>query len=166
MNLILLRHGKAPTLAEAKVARDADRPLSDVGRRQAKKAGEALAELDCRPTLILASPLLRARETAEQSLKGLRGESRLKIFEPLGSGADPRELLAALAPHAGEKTLMLVGHEPDLGAFASLVLFGSEASAIALKPGGMLLIETEGLGARRSAYLRWLLLPSQVEALV
>jgi phosphohistidine phosphatase len=166
MDLILLRHGKSPSLAEAGVARDADRPLSDAGRRQAKRAGEALIELDCRPDLILASPLLRARQTAEQALKGLHGESRLKIFEPLGSGADPEELLAALGQHSAERSLLLVGHEPDLGAFASLVLYGSDASAISLKPGGMLLIETQDLGARGVAQLRWLLLPSQIEALV
>jgi phosphohistidine phosphatase len=163
MELILMRHGKSPSLVEAGVARDEDRPLAEVGRHQAKRAGKALAELDSRPELILASPLLRARQTAEHAAKGLGGDPVIKVFEPLASGADPEQLIESLAPYASKKSLLLVGHQPDLGALASRLLFGSVSSAIGLKPGGMLLLETDKLARDGSAELRWLLLPSQIE---
>jgi phosphohistidine phosphatase len=165
MELILLRHGKSPSLVEAGVTRDEDRPLAEVGRHQAKRAGKALAELDSRPDLVLVSPLLRARQTAEQAVKGMGKEPESKIFEPLASGADPEQLIEALSPFTNKKSLMLVGHQPDLGALASRLLFGSVSSAISLKPGGMLLLETDRLSGDGAAELRWLLLPSQIECL-
>jgi phosphohistidine phosphatase len=161
----LLRHGKSPSLVEAGVAKDEDRPLSDLGRQQGKRAGKALDKLGSRPALILCSPLLRARTTAEHAQKGLGGDVELKVFEPLGSGADPRALLASLAPYAGRKALLLVGHQPDLGAFASLLVSGEDSAGISLKPGGMLLIDAEDLSGRGGAQLRWLMLPTQIEAL-
>jgi probable phosphoglycerate mutase len=47
--------------------READVPLSDLGRRQAESLGRRMSELhpDERPDLVMVSPFLRARQTAE-----------------------------------------------------------------------------------------------------
>lgn len=164
MELILLRHGKSPSLVEAGVRRDEDRPLAELGRQQAKDAGRALAAMDCAPVRILASPLLRARQTAERALKGLDADIPLELFEPLASGADPEELAAAVAPRR-ERCLLLVGHQPDLGALASRLVFGSDSGAFSIKPGGMLLLETDDALSRGRSTLKWLLQPSQIERL-
>jgi broad specificity phosphatase PhoE len=64
---LLLRHGEsahnAHTGAEALAEEEGDL-LTERGRRQARAAGVALAEHA--PTLLLTSPLRRARETAEE----------------------------------------------------------------------------------------------------
>ena len=62
--LILLRHGQTPQNAQALLQGRVDLPLDDTGIVQAKKAGEYLNtrwQID----EIIASPLLRTRETVE-----------------------------------------------------------------------------------------------------
>jgi 2,3-bisphosphoglycerate-dependent phosphoglycerate mutase len=61
--LLLVRHGETDWNAEGRLQGQTDRPLSEYGRRQARKLAEELAgePLDA----IYASDLARARETAE-----------------------------------------------------------------------------------------------------
>jgi broad specificity phosphatase PhoE len=97
--LWLVRHGQS----EGNVARDAadeaglpmiaidvrdvDVPLSELGHRQAQATGRWFASLPARerPEVILSSPYIRARQTAEAICKagGLEGSSRLVIDERL-----------------------------------------------------------------------------------
>ena len=60
--LYLVRHGIAeePTLQ----TNDAERPLTPDGRKRMKEAAQGFAAISTLPTLILSSPLVRARETA------------------------------------------------------------------------------------------------------
>jgi probable phosphoglycerate mutase len=51
--------------------RDADVPLSPTGRHQAEAVGAFLRKLDQPPDVAVASPYLRARQTAELALDGL-----------------------------------------------------------------------------------------------
>ncbi len=88
--LVLVRHGEsmgnvaaaAAHEADAEVIevgeRDADVPLSDVGRDQARALGRGVADLlsDELPTLVWSSPYLRARQTAELALDAA-GAARL-----------------------------------------------------------------------------------------
>ncbi len=67
--------------------RDADVPLSDTGREQAEAVGRWMAGLDPdqRPTAVVVSPYLRARQTAELALAGhdvpVRVDERLRDRE-------------------------------------------------------------------------------------
>jgi len=165
MEIILLRHGKSPPLWEAGVASDEDRPLTEEGQAQAKRAGKALRAMGCRPDVVLSSPLLRARLTAERAVQGLGGKFPVEVFRALEPGTSPADLVRAVAGRGKASTLLLVGHQPDLGALASRLAFGAETPAIAIKPGGMLLLEVEGLSVNPEGRLKWLLLPSQIESL-
>ena len=158
-----MRHGKTPKLEEAGVASDAERPLGELGHKQAKAAGKALTRLDLVPDLVLTSPILRARETAEAVVKGLRGEVKLQAFEPLSTAGGAEALHEALQKFGSVKRLMLVGHQPTLGELASLLLTGGPSLAMEIKPGGALCIEMDtihGAGA-----LLWLLTPHQIASL-
>jgi broad specificity phosphatase PhoE len=80
----VVRHGQSTgnVIAEAAetggldvidiLERDADVPLSDLGREQAAAVGRWLADQpdDERPELVVVSPYLRARQTAELALAG------------------------------------------------------------------------------------------------
>jgi probable phosphoglycerate mutase len=61
--LLLWRHGQTDWNAEGRIQGQTDSQLADEGVRQAEKAAEPLAALS--PTLIVASDLARARDTAE-----------------------------------------------------------------------------------------------------
>lgn len=91
-----IRHGQSTANVAAEAAardgrdlieiaqREADVPLSDLGRRQAESLGRHLRALDAgrRPDLVMVSPFLRARETAELAVGGLgipmRTDERLR----------------------------------------------------------------------------------------
>ena len=63
MELLLIRHGKAE--AHGHPQGDGARALVEKGHRQARLAGEFLVKHGLVPELVLSSPLVRARETAE-----------------------------------------------------------------------------------------------------
>ncbi len=58
--------------------RDVDVPLSPLGERQAEALGDWFAALprDARPEIVLSSPYVRARQTADRVLVALHGRSR------------------------------------------------------------------------------------------
>jgi probable phosphomutase (TIGR03848 family) len=61
--IILVRHGQTPTTGKILPGRARGLNLSEVGRQQAERAAERLAELD-RVAAIYTSPLERAKQTA------------------------------------------------------------------------------------------------------
>jgi len=87
--------------------------LSPRGREQARELGERLARVE--PELVLASPLLRARETAAAIAKATGAE--LRIDERLAPGAIADDLLAAI-DGVGD-TVVAVGHQPDCSEIAA-----------------------------------------------
>lgn len=111
--LILLRHGKSswkdPTLA------DIDRPLAKRGRRDAPRAGEALAAAGLVPDLVLCSPARRARETAEALVLAWHGDTHPIVIQDELYHAGPEAILEAIAgqPDAVCR-LLVVGHNPEL----------------------------------------------------
>lgn len=63
MRLLLVRHGQSQANIDG-IIQGADDPLTEVGRQQAHRAGQYLGERH-EVTHLYASPLARARETAE-----------------------------------------------------------------------------------------------------
>ena len=110
MRLFLVRHAQA-----APGSPDELRTLTPTGREQARALAERLAAE--RPDVVLSSPLLRARETADAIARA--AGAPLRVDERLTAGASPEQLLAAL-DGAGE-TVVAVGHEPDCGELAAAV---------------------------------------------
>ena len=66
MRILLARHGETRWNAEGRYQGQRDIPLSEVGEAQARLLGERLREVDV--TRAVASPLSRARRTAELAL--------------------------------------------------------------------------------------------------
>jgi phosphohistidine phosphatase len=114
MRLFLVLHAEA-----APGEPDELRPLTPAGRTVARDLGERLAteHVDA----VVSSPLLRARETAEQIARaaGLTPEAD----ERLAPGATSEDLKAAIADRGD--TVVAVGHQPDCSAIL-LVLTGRE----------------------------------------
>jgi phosphohistidine phosphatase len=108
VRLILVRHAHSDPGHP-----DELRPLSARGRKQARELGERLAAAE--PVLVLASPLLRARETAAAIAKGTGAE--LRVDERLAPGASADDVLAAI-DGAGD-TVVVVGHQPDCSEIAA-----------------------------------------------
>jgi len=60
--ILLVRHGQSLANSGGKTADHATNPLTQLGRAQSRDFAE---RLDCKPTLIVTSPFLRAQQSAE-----------------------------------------------------------------------------------------------------
>ena len=123
MKIILMRHGDAVTYFI-----DETRPLSEKGALEADAAGKFLRSIDEIPDIIVHSPLLRSRETAERVEKAVGAAGLLKQHERLNPDDDPIKFrIGALMQLAEKKsadyTIMVVGHEPFTSALASILLW-------------------------------------------
>ncbi len=122
LTLSLLRHAKSswsnPTLP------DRERPLATRGVTDAPLMGKAMAERGIDPELVLCSSARRTRDTLDLVLPELRVEPNIVYVDALyhASPEEMLELLHGIQP--GANRVMLVGHNPEIQAFA-LDLVGS-----------------------------------------
>ena len=136
--LYLMRHGHAPTPAEAGVRSDALRPLSDRGRRDAVRMAEELVKRGARPAMILHSPLVRAVQTAQAAAGVLKTEAA--AFQPLDNTLSSEEALAAIKARAGlSQEILAIGHQPQIGEIAAQL---SEA-VLEIRPAGLVALQLE-----------------------
>lgn len=122
MKLYVTRHGPAEDGALSGI--DADRALSDAGRKRVRSVAKALSELDEAPLHIISSPLVRAVQTAEIIAIVTRVDERggaVDVRRELSPGGDWGAFVRSL-PSDGRKRVMLVGHEPDLSDVAASLL--------------------------------------------
>lgn len=128
MDLYLLRHAKAEPWAST----DAGRPLTPEGRLQAKRVGEWCAAQGIIPEVLLASPALRAQETAQAVGEALALEVITTPF--LAPGMRPESALEGLRDYERFGSILCVGHEPDLSQLAACLLGLVSGSTILFTP--------------------------------
>jgi len=164
MNLYILRHGLAVERSPG-VKFDKDRPLMPEGRKKIRRLAALLRELGLSFDLILSSPFLRARQTAEIVAEVLDLSSKLEFSTHLAPRQSPNELVEELnrKGHALEDVL-LAGHEPDLSRLISILVTGKPGLALELKKGGFAKLEIGTLRYGRCATLQWLLPPKLYSA--
>ncbi len=161
MRIILFRHAPAEERDEQLWPDDLLRPLTTRGRQRARRASRGIMWLESRLTRVLTSPARRALETANE-LSAVSGED-VELMATLAPGGSWRETLRALEREDKDCVIALVGHEPDLGKLAGVLLFGAPA-AVPLKKAGACAIELESPAAG-SGRLLWLLSPGALRAL-
>ena len=146
MRLYLIRHGKAVSAGLA--TSDAERPLSPEGREATERVAKRLRGLGVEWGLILTSPLVRARQTAE-ILRGVGLAPSVEEAGELGPGGELAAWLPFLASwrKEGRGDLAAVGHLPNLALWAESLAWGEEKERIVLKPGGILGLELPESGS-------------------
>lgn len=138
MDLILLRHGKAEDLNPLG---DSARALVDKGRQQARNAAKVLKRAKLLPEIVLTSPLVRARQTADEFCE-TAGVPGAVIQGWLACGMDPEQALQELAAFREFKQVAIVGHEPDFSELIEWVLNAS-ASSVEVKKGAIACLRIE-----------------------
>jgi len=166
MKVILVRHAIAEDRAvwAERSKDDGLRPLTADGRDKMKRVARGLVALEPKVALLAASPLVRARETAEILARAWGGIEPVEapLLGPAGTAAT---LTAWLVRRRPAGTAVLVGHEPDLGETAAFWLCGREANFLAFKKGGAALIEFGAAPKEGAGVLQWFLTPGQLRAL-
>ncbi|MDE3084119.1 MAG: phosphohistidine phosphatase SixA [Verrucomicrobiota bacterium] len=152
MQLYLVRHAHAVTEQE-----NPQRPLSSRGRDEcARLVGFLKRNRAFSPTLIWHSPLIRALETARLLAEGLNLEAALVETSGLLPEDDPEKILSRLENAAPKQTIAIVGHEPFLGALATLLVRGKpQPVAFDIKKGAVLALESTGGVHKKTGKPRW-----------
>jgi phosphohistidine phosphatase len=109
---------------------------------------------------IFTSPLTRARETAEIIARGLGLAEKLNIVEHLTPSGNIQKLVEQINMlRPVPENLLLVGHEPYLSSFISLLCVGGLGLPLTMKKGALCRLEVEMLSCGKCATLEWLLQP-------
>ena len=163
MNLYLLRHGLAVEPGTAGFRKDFERPLTPEGKQKLRSVAKAIKALDLYFDLILSSPYIRARQTAELVAKSLKASERLELLDALAPDGNIRKLvklLEGLAPPPQE--ILLVGHEPYMSSLISRLVYGQPGARVVMKKGGLCKLSVGSIEHGRCASLEWLLTPKQM----
>lgn len=158
MHILLFRHGPAGERDPLRWPDDRGRPLTDKGSSRTRSAARGLVALEPGLTRIFTSPLTRCADTATLLAAEAEDAGKPVALEALSPGGSWREVMARLQEEPVDARVALVGHEPDLGKLAGVLLFGAPA-ALPLKKAGACMIVFEGRADFGGGELRWLLTP-------
>ena len=140
MNIYFLRHADAEDYAPT----DFDRKLTLKGLDQANRVGKFCVSRSITPTAILSSPLVRARETAE-IVGGHLGIKPI-LQDWIACGMRPSTLFEKLIARGKSESLMIVGHEPDLGLAIANFLGLEDSTSLNIRKATLTAIDAFALG--------------------
>jgi phosphohistidine phosphatase len=164
MNIYILRHGIAAEPGTPGIKTDAERPLIPKGERRLRAAAAAMRKMELSFDLILSSPYLRARQTAEIIAEELKLKKRLELSDALVPSGNAKNLVRQLNEwQPAPENVLLVGHEPYLSRLIALLATGNAGATVEMKKGALCKLEAEELEFGHCATLVWLLTPSQME---
>lgn len=160
--LYFIRHGLAEERGDA-WPDDNKRPLTDEGMSRLRKAARGLARIGVTVDVVLTSPLVRARQTAELVAAGLEARPSIINIDSLAPAGSYAAVMQDLEKHARKSRIALVGHEPMMGELAAR-LIGSR-HPIEFRKGGVCRIDLDDLPPAGPGDLRWMLTPKILRAL-
>ncbi|MEM6446070.1 MAG: phosphohistidine phosphatase SixA [Cyanobacteria bacterium J06642_2] len=145
MRVDFVRHG----IAEERAPRllDAERALTNKGRTKAAAIAARLHRWDWQWDVILTSPLVRARQTAE-ILQAAQLAAEVEVLEALAPGGEFGEFIRWQQSRPDVNDVALVGHQPDLSCWIELAVWGQANGHIQLKKAGVGRVEFAGGQAR------------------
>jgi phosphohistidine phosphatase len=159
MNLYVIRHAIAVDEGTPEYEQDSERPLTDKGKKKMRQIAKGLRALGVEFDLILSSPYIRAKETAEILADVFKVKADIAFSDNLIPMGDPDLLIAEMNEKYSANSIVLVGHEPQLTAFVSLLVAENANVDITLKKGGVCRLSADDLHHTRKAALEWLLTP-------
>ena len=166
MHLLIIRHAIAEDRDSFAGSGKSDdhRPLTEEGRSKMKLGAEGLRALVPDISLLAASPLTRAQETADIVGKayGLEIGATTDTLRPRAAFAD---FATWIAEQGHQDVVAIVGHEPHLSALTTWLLCGDKQSRLELKKGGACLVSFAGVPKKGGGTLEWALHPSHLRAI-
>ena len=124
-----------------------------------RKSARALAKLGMTIDVVLTSPLVRTRQTAEIVASAFDPRPAIVNVEALAPGGNQANVLAELEKHVRRGHIAIVGHEPGIGELAGRL--SGMRHALELKKGAVAKVEMTG----RRGSLHWLVTPKIARAL-
>ena len=159
--LYLIRHAVAEERGES-WPDDAKRPLSDDGTARMRKAARGLVKMGVTFDVVLTSPYVRTRQTAEIVATAYDERPPIVAIESLAPGGSVQSVLSDLERQTRRSRIAIVGHEPNIGELAAR-LAGSR-NPIEFKKGAVCRIDVKTFPAGPGR-LRWFVTTKILRAL-
>lgn len=144
MIVALFRHGPAGSADAARWPDDSERPLTARGIERTQLAARGLSRVLPDVARVLTSPLVRAYQTAEILAEVLEPSHGVETLDALIPDRAYRTILTRLEACGSSDVVVLVGHEPQLGKLAGMLLFGAPSTALPIKKAGAAVITFAG----------------------
>jgi phosphohistidine phosphatase len=120
--LLIMRHAKSDWGSAAEG--DIDRPLARRGEKAAKRTGRFLAAIGSHPDLILSSPAVRARSTAELVKRAGKIVAPIEVVDGFYGGGWADVLEGVVASGSAAQRILVTGHEPTWSDLVSVLTGG------------------------------------------
>ena len=157
MIVYLVRHAEAFEAKEGLT--DECRWLTKKGRKSVSGLFRKISGYDGKPRRIISSPLVRAVQTAETLLSDAGSGCEVVVNPLLAPGGDTERLAEFLERNDSTKPLVLVGHEPQMGALVSRLLGRTEP--VGLKKGACVALSLRKGKSGKGAVFLWYLVPGE-----
>jgi phosphohistidine phosphatase len=160
-----MRHAKSDW--GAGLSSDVERPLAKRGVKAAKRMGRVLTSMDMAPELVLTSPAVRARTTAELASEAGEWGVPVDIVSSFYGGywSDVVDGVTAADPSC--ERIMVVGHEPTWSDLVSVLSGGGQ---VAMVTAAVACLAINGKSWSRlgpdCAELQWLVTPRMLKAIL
>ncbi|HEX5216922.1 MAG TPA: phosphohistidine phosphatase SixA [Vicinamibacterales bacterium] len=154
--LYLIRHAIAHERGP-KWPDDTKRPLTRAGIAKMRRAAKGLVAAGVKVDLVLSSPLVRARQTAEIVAAAFKRPPKIVEASELAPDQSAEAVVELLARQKRGRAFALVGHEPDLGQLAAWLV--GAARPFPFKKGGTARIDVDDQPVQGGGQLVWLATP-------
>ena len=156
LELYLIRHGVAAERGE-EFPDDSKRPLTNAGISRLRKEVKALDALGVGFDHIIASPLVRTRQTADIFAESLKAKPSMSQSDALAPAGTSSAVIQELAKHMRKGRIALVGHEPNIGELAARLI--GARMPLEFKKGAICRIDFEVFPPKGIGQLRWFVTP-------
>lgn len=160
MELYLLRHGIA---ADAKHGQsDYNRELTREGIEKLTRVLESARDAGAAPTLILSSPYIRARQTADLAQQILNVPQPIQFSEAFTPDAGPEKAWDEIRLYDHEPSILIASHNP-LCSYLLPYLLQSPEMLVDYKKGALAALHIDPVAKQPHAKLRYLLIAKIIQ---
>lgn len=147
--LVIIRH--ASFEMDNPIIDDVNRPISRAGTRQAAQAGEQLADFSFKADLLVSSPALRSRETAQIIAEKLEINSVVQVVDEIYQAERPEILRVVHELPDTAETVLLVGHHPGVSLLLNHLV---DCDVNEIEQGGFAVLELDATRWRDVSFKR------------
>ena len=160
--LYIVRHDIAEERGDA-WPDDTKRPLTEEGMHRMRRAARSLARIGVCVDVVLTSPLVRTRQTAELFAAAFSPHPAVVNLDALGPDGSASAIIAELDKYSKKKRIAMVGHEPGVGDLASRL--AGMKQPMEFKKGAICRIDFEVFPPKGRGQLRWFVTPKMLRKL-
>ncbi|HEX5166787.1 MAG TPA: phosphohistidine phosphatase SixA [Thermomicrobiales bacterium] len=160
MEIYIVRHGDAIDRNDPQITSDAMRWLTDEGRDEVAVSARLLQKLGVRPDLVMTSPMVRARQTAEIISDRIGPAGGPVTSDDLVYGGSLAGVLEDILQHGKPKSVVLAGHMPSVGALVGYLAWARPEAGVPFRTAEVARVDLPD-DALEAGFgdLRWLIPP-------